>query len=622
MVLFSFCRIGFYFFNAGFFPEMTFSTFLYLMWGGLTFDFAAVMYVNMIVILMTILPFKFRFHHTYQNAVRYTFFIFNGAALLMNVSDFIYYQFTLRRTTADVIKQFQNEQNIGGLILQFMMDYWYIVLIWVLMMTLMVRLYDRIKVWGPQSKSNVRYYSGSVFMMLVMALVVIVGIRGGVRQSTRPMTLSNAGEYVKDPKHVSIVLNTPFAFIRTIGKTKVAKVNYYSELELDSIYSPIHVPKDNAEFTPQNVVVIILESFSKEFVGSFNREKENGTYQGYTPFLDSLLQFSLTYEYSFSNGRKSIDGLPSVMSSIPSLGVPYFLSPYSGNRINSLASLLETKGYHTSFFHGAPNGSMGFQAFMNIAGVDHYYGMTEYNNDDDFDGLWGIWDEKFLQYYADQLNTFKEPFVSSLFTVSSHHPFEIPKEYEQKFPEGVLPIHKCVRYTDYSLRKFFEKASKMPWYNNTLFVFAADHTSKNIQYPEHRTNWGLYSIPILFFKPDHSLVGRKQEIFQQIDIMPSVLGYLHFDQPYVAYGRDAFREDVEPFAFNYKDNVYQYFLGDHLLVFDGEKSIALYDFKRDKMLQENLMERLPDVVNRMERNLKALIQQYNNRLVEDRMVIQ
>jgi phosphoglycerol transferase MdoB-like AlkP superfamily enzyme len=409
--------------------------------------------------------------------------------------------------------------------------------------------------------------------------------------------------------------------IRTIGKTKVQKVNFFTPEEVEKIYSPVHVPADTLASRKDNVVVIILESFSKEFFGTFNKEKENGTYTGYTPFLDSLIQHSKTFEFSFANGRKSIDGLPSVVSSIPSLGVPYFLSPYSGDRINSLASLLEEEGYHTSFFHGAPNGSMGFQAFMNMAGVDHYYGMTEYGNDDDFDGLWGIWDEKFLQFYAAKLNEFPQPFVSSFFSVSSHHPFKIPEEYEGKFNEGTLPIHKCVGYTDYGLRKFFEQVSKMPWYANTLFVITADHTSSNIQYPENRTAWGFYSIPIVFFKPDHSLTARHAEIAQQVDIMPSVLGYLNFKKPYVAFGRDIFRENTEPFAFNYKDNTYQLFVKDYLLVYDGTRTIGLYDFKKDKMIEHNLVDSLPDVVAGMEPKMKAIIQQYNNRLIEDRLTV-
>lgn len=621
MVLFSLCRIGFYFFNIGFFPELTTGIFLRLLWGGLTFDLVAVLYVNMLYILLVILPFDFRFHFSYQELLKYIFFIFNGLALATNVSDFIYYKFTLRRTTADVFQQFENEQNISGLLIQFLADYWYAVLFWVFLVVIMVKVYNLIRVWGPQVKNKKLYYIGGVVAIPLIAFLIVAGIRGGFRHSTRPITLSNAGEYVNDPKHISIVLNTPFALIRTMGKTKVQKATFYTPEEAGAIYNPEHRPADTASFQKKNVVVIILESFSKEFFGTFNPDKNNGTYRGYTPFLDSLIQHSLTYEHSFANGRKSIDGLPSVVASIPSLGIPYFLSPYSGDRINSLPSLLEEKGYHTSFFHGAPNGSMGFQAFMNIAGVDHYYGMTEYDNDDHFDGLWGIWDEKFLDYYADQLNTFPQPFMSSFFSVSSHHPFKIPAEYEGKFGEGTLPIHKCVRYTDYGLKKFFERASKMPWYNNTLFVITADHTSSNIEFDEYRTAWGFYSIPIIFFTPDGDLKGRSSEIVQQIDIMPSVLGYLHYDKPYVGFGRDAFREKTKPFAFNYKDNTYQLFVDEYLLVFDGTRTIGLYDYRKDRLIRENLLTLKPEVVNAMEPLIKAIIQQYNNRLIEDRLTI-
>jgi phosphoglycerol transferase MdoB-like AlkP superfamily enzyme len=621
MLLFSICRLGFFLFNTNFFPDMTFSTFMLLMAGGLKFDLVAVLYTNLLFIVLCMLPFDFRFRYGYQEFVKYVFFTTNGFALALNVCDFIYYKFTLRRTTADIFKQFENEKNITGLVFHFLVDYWYALFFWMILVVILVKVYNRIKIWGPQTKNRIKYYAAGIVLIPIIGYLIVGGIRGGFRHSTRPITLSNAGEFARDPRDISIVLNTPFTIIRTIGKTKVQRANYFTDAEVEKIYSPVRHPHDTTAFVPQNVVVIILESFSKEFFKTFHSEKENGTYQGYTPFLDSLITHSKTYEYSFANGRKSIDGLPSVISSIPSLGVPYFLSPYSSNRINSLPSLLKKKGYHTSFFHGAPNGSMGFQAFMNIAGTDHYYGMTEYDNDDHFDGLWGIWDHQFLDFYASKLNEFPEPFVSSFFSVSSHHPFEIPKEFEGKFKGGPLPIHKCVEYTDYALREFFKSVSTASWYENTLFVITADHTSSNIQYDEHRTAWGFFSIPVIFFKPDHSLLGREKEIIQQIDIMPTVLGYLHFDKPFVAFGRDVFHSKTEPFAFNYKDNTYQLFQGDHLLVFDGTQSLGLYDFKKDKLIQENLLEQRQDIAGKMELKLKAVIQQYNNRMIDDRLIV-
>jgi phosphoglycerol transferase MdoB-like AlkP superfamily enzyme len=622
MLLFTLCRVAFYFFNMAFFPGMTINNLLWLLWGGLQFDLSAILYINMLYILLMIIPLDFRFNFSYQLVLKYIYFITNGFALATNVADFIYYKFTLRRTSADVFKQFENEKNIGRLIASFITDYWYAVLFWILLIFLMVKLYNRIRIWGPQMKNRILYYTAGFAALPLIAFLVVGGVRGGFRHSTRPITLSNAGEFVHDPKDISIVLNTPFSLIRTVGKTKVQRVNYFDESEIEQIYSPVHILEDTAAFQKQNVVVIILESFSREFFGALNRDKENGQYKGYTPFLDSLITKSKTFTNGFANGRKSIDGLPSVISGIPSLGVPYFLSPYSGNRINSLPSLLREEGYHTSFFHGAPNGSMGFKAFMNLAGVDHYFGMTEYGNSDDFDGLWGIWDEPFLQYYAKTLNEFPEPFTSTFFSVSSHHPFKIPAEYENKFKGGPLPIHRCVEYTDNALRKFFQKVSGMPWYSNTLFVITADHTSSNVGFEEHRTGWGFFSIPIIFFKPDNSLAGIDEDIMQQTDIMPSVLGYLHYDRkPFVAFGRDVFRESGPAVAFNYKDNTYQFFQDEYMLVFDGRNSLALYNFKKDPLTRQNLLAVDQGIAAAMEKKLKGVIQQYNNRMIEDRLTV-
>ncbi len=622
MLLYTLCRLGFYVFNKSYFTDVTADDMLRIFVGGLRFDLSAVLYTNALVILLSIIPLQVRFHPVYQRIVMWLFYIFNGIALAANVSDFIYFRFTGRRTTADVFKQFENEQNMGSLWLSFLMDYWYAVVFWLALIALMVWLYRCIKLQGPMIKNKIVFYVGGLVLMVPIIYLVIGGLRGGFAHSTRPITLSNAGEYVKDPKAISLVLNTPFALLRTLGKTKIQKATYFTdEQQLSNVYTPVHIPVDTVAFRPDNVVVIILESFSKEFFGVFNKEKENGMYKGYTPFMDSLTQHSLTFQYSFANGRKSIDGLPSVISSIPSLGLPYFLSPYSGNKINSLASLLKPQGYHTSFFHGAPNGSMGFQAFMNLAGVDQYYGMTEYGNDNDSDGMWGIWDDKFFNFYADKLNEFHQPFMSSIFSVSSHHPFKVPQEFEGKFKGGPLVIHKCIEYTDYSLKKFFEKASKMPWYKNTLFVITADHTSSEIQFDESRTAWGLYSVPVIFFKPDHSLKGYSDQLVQQIDIMPSVLGHLHFNTPYVAFGRDIFRDDSVPAVFNYKDNAYQLLEGDYVIQFDGTKTLALYNFKTDKMLTQDVKDTQPEVKSRMEEKIKAIVQQYNNRLVEDRFTV-
>ena len=619
MLLFSMCRIGFYLFNSAYFPDVTLGGFVKMLLGGMKFDLTAVLYVNILIIVLMIVPFDIRFKGWYQNMVKIVFMVFNGIALAANVADFIYYRFTLRRTTADVFRQFEHEENLLALGFQFLLDYWYAVLFWIALVWIMHRLYNFTHVSGPMIKNRLAYYGLGVLSLPLVIYLFIGGARGGFRHSTRPITLSNAGEFVKHANEVSIVLNTPFAILRTLGKTKIQKIRYFdSDEEAEAVYSPVHIPTDTARLHPYNVVIIILESFSKEFIGALNTDKPG--YKGYTPFLDSLIRHSKTFTHSFANGRKSIDGLPSIIASIPSVDIPYVLTPFSNNRIGGLGTLLKEKGYHTSFFHGAPNGSMGFNSFMNLAGFDHYYGMSEYGNDADYDGMWGIWDDKFFSFYFNTLNTFPEPFVSTIFSVSSHHPFRVPSEFEGVFKGGAQPILKCIQYTDFALRNFFKKAQQSSWYSNTLFIITADHCSSDIVFPESRTTWGLHSVPVIFFRPDHSLQGVENELIQHIDIMPSVLGYLGYDKPFFAFGRDVFSDD-EPFAFTYRDT-YNLFYKNYMLRFDGDKTVALHDFVSDRMLSSNLKDQLPEIVVPMERKLKAFIQQYKNRMVDNRLTVE
>lgn len=104
--------------------------------------------------------------------------------------------------------------------------------------------------------------------------------------------------------------------------------------------------------------------------------------------------------------------------------------------------------------------------------------------------------------------------------------------------------------------------------------------------------------------------------------MPTLLGYLHYQKPYLAFGRDILRETATPVAFNYKDNTYQLFEGDYLLTFDGTRTVGLYDVTHDRLMQTNLARERVDVVRRMEEKIKAVIQQYNNRMIDDKLTVE
>jgi phosphoglycerol transferase MdoB-like AlkP superfamily enzyme len=346
------------------------------------------------------------------------------------------------------------------------------------------------------------------------------------------------------------------------------------------------------------------------------------------PFIDSLVSKSVTYEYSYANGRISMDAMPSILSGMPMMVESIFLTPASLNDVDGISSILDREGYSTAFFHGGHNISMGFSAYAHSIGYKQYYGLDEYCQSpkyggmDDFDGKWAIWDEPFLQFTLDNIGEMKQPFLATVFTASSHHPYNVPEQYRDSLKdEGGQPIHKCVRYTDMALRRFFERASYEPWYQNTIFVLVADHTNQS-SHDVYKTDLGLYSIPIIFFTPDGSLQPLHDEaaIVQQTDITPTLLHLLGYNKPYVAFGEDLLAtEGGDTWAFNYNAGVYQLVRGDLLLQFDGTKTTAVYRFKTDPLLKENLVGKLPEQ-QEMELFLKALIQQYMSRMNENRLL--
>jgi len=620
LFLFSLCRVGFFLFNFKMFPGVTLSQFLIIMKGGVVFDISAIVYINIVFILLCIIPFDIRYNAIYQRIVKWLYFITNGIAIAMNGMDFVYYRFVDKRATGDVFKTFENETHVVKIFFRFLIDYWPATLFTILLWFIMVYLYNKVPVRKPEPRQRIVYYAINVLMIPVVIALVIGGARGGYKHSTRPITISNAAKYVDTPRDVAIVLNTPFSFFRTFDKKSLVRYEFFDEKKLTGLYNPHYIPKGDIPFDKQNVVVIILESFAREYIGAFNQGLEGGTYKGYTPFIDSLISVGLTFDVSVANGKKSIDAMPSILASVPSLETPYTISHYANNRINGLPELLKRKGYYSAFFHGAPNGSMGFDSFAKVAGFDDYFGLDQYPEKNDFDGMWGVWDEPFFKFFGATMDSFKEPFLASVFSVSSHHPFEVPEKYKGRFKKGAAPIVEVVGYTDFALSELFKQISKSPWFANTLFVVTADHTNESI-HPEFQNNFGSYCIPIIFYKPGSDLRGMKKRIAQQIDIMPTILNYLSFDEEYIAFGNDLLNDSIETFAFNTSGSTYHLYMKDHILEMIDNKPIGVFNYKADIFLEQNLIDKYPDLQKDMEEKLKAIIQTYNSRLIDNNMVV-
>ena len=621
-------RVAFFAENwSTFAPYMSWSLLWSMVRGALVFDTSALLYVNSLYLVLMLLPLHLKERAGFHKGLRWLFVASNAIGLAMNLMDAVYFQYTGRRSTVTVFTEFAAEGNITSIILTEFLRHWYLVLAFIALVFILWRCYTRPRLEVYRFGSH--YYISQAVALLVMIPLAIVGIRGSVTAGTRPITISNANQFVNRPVEASVVLNTPFSMIRSIGKKAFVTPDYMPAGQMEAIYSPVHghPVTDELSHKGKNVVILIVESMGKEYIGALNRDLDGGQYRGYMPFVDSLVEKSLTFKYSYANGRISMDAMPSILSGLPMMVESIFLTPASLNDVDGISSILGREGYGTAFFHGGHNISMGFSAYAHSIGYKDYYGLDEYCQSpkyggmDDFDGKWAIWDEPFLQFTLDNIGQMSQPFLATVFTASSHHPYNVPEQYRDSLKdEGGRPIHKCVRYTDLALRRFFERASHEPWYQNTVFVLVADHTNQN-SHDVYKTDLGLYSIPIIFFTPDGSIkpAMRDDVIAQQTDITPTLLHLLGYERPYLAFGNDLLGEDPgQTWAFNYNAGIYQLIKGDLMLQFDGEKTTALYRYKTDRLLKDNLVGQLPQQ-QEMEQFVKALIQQYMSRMNENRL---
>ena len=626
-VVYFIARLVFLAENWGLYAEgMTASHLMELLQGGVVFDTSAILYTNVLWVVMVLFPVSRKENPTYHKICRWVFVIVNTFALILNLCDAVYFQYSMRRTTVTVFQEFGNENNLGSIFGQEALSHWYFFLLTALLAYGMWRLYITPRL--DHRQLNWKSYAIVTFLsMLAYTPFSVAGMRGGWTRDVRPITISNANNYCDRPTEAGIVLNTPFSLIRTYGFNLFEVPDFFQdEAEMVAIFDPIRQPADSTKtFKKKNVVVIIIESFGREYIGAYNKHLDGGRYKGYTPFADSLIAHSLTFTHSYCNGRKSIDGMPSILSSIPMFVEPFFLSPFSNNAISGIADCLNGKGYKTAFFHGAERGSMGFMAFARATKFQEYYGREDFVadkrtvGDKAFDGWWGISDEPFLQYMNLKLSEMPQPFMAAVFTLSSHHPFRVPDPYKEVYKEEELPIHKVIRYTDNALRLFFESAKKEPWFENTIFAITSDHTNMS-NHEEYKTDLGGFCSPVIFYDPTGEMgVGMRDAIAQQIDIMPTILGYLGYDQPYMGFGIDLLNTPAEDtWAVNYLNGIYQYVKYGYVLQFDGQNTKAVYRLD-DSLMKQNLLGKVPEQ-QQMELELKAIIQQYMERMSQNRLL--
>lgn len=625
VVFYFFARLEFLLWNWGLFKNKPVLDILWSFVVGLRFDTAAALSVTAPVLLVAFVPWPKNWNSYWSFVTWVLFCLLQVPFLILNLVDVEFINFVGRRFSYDSLFVVN---EIPGKVWNFVSSYWLLFLINTLLVLLFVWSSRRVMqkmsaddlIWPEAHKSRGKLWIAHGFLCFVALAVAVVGIRGGLQK--KPISFVNANIF-SAPLLNNLVLNSTFTFIRSYGAQTLKREKYFSEK--DEMLSYLNGTLSGSALEGQrpakrqNVVVIVLESFGEEFFGPVNGGKS------LTPFLDTLMAKSLVFKNAYANGRRSIEGIGAIMAGIPALmSEPFISSHFTSNYFLGLGTLLSPQGYATSFFHGGQNGTMYFDSFMKSAGVEKYFGAREYGNSADDDGVWGIWDEPFLQWMLAQMDNVPQPFMTSVFTLTSHQPYRIPEKYKTVFPEGSIEILKTISYTDFALKKFFIEAEKKPWFKDTLFVITADHASMHFR-PEWENEAGSYRIPLFFYHPSYQFPKIDTEkVVQHVDILPTILDYLNVAAKEKNYLGSSVFVDGDKVAVNFIDGRYILFAKDYFLRWTpghGEPQLfAIADREgSNELVGAELSSAQSSRKHELTQKLKAAIQYFNEGMWDNKL---
>ena len=512
-------RIAFYLVNHNYFSIKSNSTLAWIFIHGMRFDASILVYILSIWMLAELLLNDTNLLNQFKKT---TYIVPLILLIILEIIDIFYFPYSAKRLS---IELFQFTTDIYNQLVSMASQYFYALILLLILLILFIKLITYVHKYIQITKCT---YKNLYFILPLLIVILVIG-RGGLQK--RPLSPAHANINVTANQSL-LVLNSSFNLLHTSFLKKIPKQHYFTDKELNSIYT---IRRDYTQYTHpwknKNIVLIVLESMSKEYIHYYNPQ------YNYTPFLDSIIKKSWHANHCYASSKQSVRGLSAILASLPALmEEPFIFSLYQSNSLQGIGFYLEQIGYHTSFYHGAANGSFNFNLLAAKTGIKKYYGKNEYPKPLHFDGNWGIWDHYFITNWVAELNTTAQPFFSCLFSLNNHHPYTLPPGFDTIIPYSEHKILRTVAYTDSCLALFFDQAKNTSWYNNSIFIITADHTGLPLS-EWNNTIVGMYEIPLLIYDPQSPQEKIYQPVIQQIDIMPTVLHNVGYSAPFYSFGK-------------------------------------------------------------------------------------
>lgn len=629
LLVFWFMRFVFYWVNSSMFGDISFSHLLRLAQAGIRFDVCAVAWFNIPFIFMRFLPFKFTANRIYILITNIIFVISNSLLLILNLIDIPLYSIFGFRTSMALMNIFFSEPNIGMIIFGFTKNYWWVFLFVFIIILFLILLVTCLKIrqpvkpdgWSPR-----QFFLMKTGIFFCTAFITFVG-SWGRSITTNPLYVEYAMLHTDKISEINIVLNTPFTLLKMDDDFRLSRFEFFTEEELTQIRNSIKIPPAETVPNYKNLVIITIESGGTLWFEDLNVSNPT-PHDNLSPFLNSLIPESLVFKNTFATSIVTVDGVRNIFAGFPAYG--FFLisdAAFTQTSIEGIASLLNRIGYSSKFYYGGEKDSFHFYPFFVKSGFDNvtYLDILPPSKEKK-DKYWGYWDHDLLNFMANDLDSLPQPFFAGAITLNPHDPFSTPKfwrEDEYRFPPD--SEERAVEYIDKSLETFFTRAKEKDWYTNTIFIITADHGSRFEATNKWQTTYIQPHILFMIFDPSRSLpTGISDITVGQIDIMPTALFLLGYPYPYLAFGESVFSPNRPHYAFNVIGGKYQV-TGDRYLVrFDDRMTRIeeVFDITKDVELQNPLTTFDSEEIENMQRWGQALLQDYSQRIYENRMTVE
>lgn len=627
MVLYTLLRFGFFISNLNFFKQANMGDIVLAFIYGLRFDLSAIFMLNAFLLLIYNLP----LNYDKWKWLKIIFFVIwcltNIIFIIINLSDYRYFTITQHRLTVEIYLMF------GYIILmlpEMWADYWYLFLGALLGTTIFVFIS-----WYLLHKLK-RFFDGpfllrnqiiSFFFIAVLIMPVING-----RFSREPIRPAHA--FFSNNQAVGyLTLNSSFTVLNSLFRDmfqfrfmpqsnafeSMNKMLYQSnEKAINPEYPFLRYKNLTAPSRKLNVVLFIMESWTADYISSIT-----GVQPSVTPFFDQISSEGMLFTNFLANGHRTIMTIPSTLASVPG-----FFSPSRIGKKDSiirsqsdtiyflgLGNILSKEGYTTSFHLGGYCADLRLDIYTKILGFDHYY-----SNENCFNQVLSnnrLADEELFIDTANRFDVLSEPFCSVILSETSHVPYVLPPHREEMFNiySNETKYQKALRYTDYSLKMFFQSAQNKQWFKNTIFLITADHTA----HPNPNDIYSCYHIPLLIYSPTLVKPGRIETIGSHVDILPTILDMLQLPVTHSSMGISLFASLPNRYAIITNNVHYFIFNNRFVLVNDLERTIGLYEYSLDRLLKNDLRTRYPEITSQLEQNLFAYLQSVSYAIRSDKI---